>query len=220
MSKLLIPKQVFSDILMLVNASLEQLQALTEHFDSVEAVSPTSQKFLSKVSDILNISVEDAYGIVQLVNFLTLQKERDVVSDNEFITGIEEILSSKNEKDATKNISGISLQRVILALFGPKPVAELAKKKAKLETGLLKTLTKIEGTCELRPIFNLDRSHIVDKVITVTTRLTLEDDEENEKIVVFQLNDKSLKKLKDFIETTEKKIKIMGEEIKEHRENG
>jgi hypothetical protein len=213
MPKLLIPKTATDEFLILVKADVNQLEKLINLLNSAKATSPRSQGILSKIVDILEISVEDAYDVVMLVDFLSKQKEISNINDDEFISEIKGFIEKSDNEEALKNMANQTLRQALLNLFGKKPIAELAKKKEKLETGLLKTVVDIEGTCELRPVFNIERSHIVDKVVTVIARLTLEDDKDNEDSLIFQLNSKSLKKLKEFIEITEKKIEIMQKEI-------
>ena len=213
MPRILIPKNATDEFLILFKADVSQLEALINLLNSAKATSPRSPGTLSKIVDILNISVEDAYDVVMLVDFISKQKEISNINDDEFISEIKGFIEKSANEDALKNMANKTLEQALLNLFGKKPIAELAKKKEKLETGLLKTVTNIEGTCELRPVFNIERSHIVDKVITVITRLTLEDDRDKEDSLIFQLNSESLKKLKEFIEITNKKIEIMQKEI-------
>ena len=213
MPKLLIPKYGAKEFVTLVEADVGQLEKLINLLNSPKATSQTTHGFLSKIADILNISVEDAYDVVKLVDFLSKQKESFEVNDDEFISEVKAFVEKSDNEKALKNLETQTIQKALLNLFGKKPIAELAKKKEKLETGLLKTVIGIEGTCELRPVFNIERSHIVDKVITVITRLTLEDDKDDEDNLIFQLNSNSLKKLKEFIEITDKKIEIMNKEI-------
>lgn len=213
MHKLLIPKAAHQDLIKLVKSDLRQIEDLVSISNSPKATSLRTHEVLSQIADILKIALEDAYDITVLIDFLSKQKELYKASEDEFILEIQDVVAEEIGKDAAKDLMSLPFREALLRLFGTKPIAELAKKKEKLETGLLETLTGIEGTCELRPVFNLERSHIVDKVITVIARLTLEDDIENKKNLTFQLNNESLKKLKEFIEITEKKIKIMEEEI-------
>jgi len=213
MPKLLIPKNAVDEFVTLAKADVGQLEKLINLLNSPKATSPTAHGFLIEIADILNISVEDAYDVVKLVDFLSKQKESFKVQDDEFISEVKAFIEKIDNKEALKNLANQTLQQALLNLFGKKPIAELAKKKEKLKTGLLKTVIGIEGTCELRPVFNIERSHIVDKVITVITRLTLEDDKDNEDSLIFQLNSESLKKIKKFIEITDKKIEIMQKEI-------
>ena len=211
MSKIFIPKSAYAELKIILNADAAQLKQMNDLFNSPKAVRRTSQDVLSEIVEILDIPIEDAYAVATLVDFVSQQKTE--ISNEEFILEIKTIGEKNVDDDSLKKLLDTSCQQNLLNLFGPKPIAELAKKKKKLETGLLKTLTKIEGTCELRPVFNLERSHIVDKVITVIARLTLEDDENDEKSIVIQLNEDSLTKFKDFLVITEKKKSIMEKEI-------
>jgi hypothetical protein len=213
MPKLLIPKSASNELAILIKTDLDRLQKLINILNSTQATSPTVPSFLSEIADILNISVEDAYEFIMLVDFLSQQKEVIKISDDEFISEIKAFAEKSANEEVLKNLNTQAIRQAILNIFGSKPIADLAKKKEKLETGLLKTVIDIEGTCELRPVFNLERSHIVDKVITVIARLTIEDDKDKKEHIIFQLNNESLKKLKDFLDITEKKIKIMEKEI-------
>jgi len=213
MPKLFIPKEAIDELLILVNASTKQLQALTKLFNSEESTSPHSRTFLSSIADILAIPIDDAYDVMRLIIFVSQQKEALESSNDQLISDIITFLQKNGREDSIKALSAPPQQEALLNLFGPKPIAELAEKKNKLETGLLKTLTDIEGTCDLRPVFNLERSHIVDKVITTIARLTLKDDKDKEECIVFQLNADSLKKLQEFSDITSKKIQIMETEI-------
>lgn len=213
MHRILIPKEATNEFLILVKADVSKLEELINLLNSAKATSTRSPGILSKIIDILEITLEDAYEVVMLVDFISKQKETSNIKDDEFISEIKGFIEKSDNKDALKNMANQTLQQALLNLFGKKPIAELAKKKEKLETGLIKTLIGIEGTCELRPVFNIERSHIVDKVITVIARLTLEDDKDDEESLIFQLNSESLKKLKEFIEITDKKIEIMQKEI-------
>ena len=213
MKKILIPKSAIAEFLTLVKADADKLEKLISFFNSNQATSPRTHKFLSKISDLFSISIEEAYDIVILVDFLSQQKRITKATDDEFILETKTFVRNNGDEEALKKLDDQPVQQAIINLFGSKPIAELAKKKEKLKTGLLKTVTNIEGTCELRPVFNQERTHIVDKVITVIARLTLEDDKDKEEDVIFQLNDRSLKKLKEFLEITDKKKKIMKKEI-------
>lgn len=210
MSKLLIPPEAKKELLPLINADISRLEKLTELFNSPNATNTRTNKFLNKVADVFDIPLDKAFEFVMLVEFLSQQKEISNTTDEDFISELKNL-----DKKRLDRLSDPSHQTVVTALFGPKPIAELAKKKEKLKTGLLKTLSKIEGTCELRPVFNLERSHIVDTVVTVTARMSFSDDQEEKDSLTIQLNDKSLKKLKEFLEITEKKMQIMKEEITE-----
>lgn len=211
MSKMYIPARAFRELQILTEAGIDRIEVLRQHFSSAKAAN--EYKLLGEVSKILSVPLEDAYNVMVLVDNLSLQNNPAVIADNEFVSEIKEIVEKCDNEVASKNLSDPKYQEVFLGLFGPKPIAELAKKKKKLETGLIKTLTKIEGTCELRPVFNLERSHIVDRVTTVTSRITLDDDEGDEENLVFQLNRESLKMLEKFLEITKKKINIMEKEI-------
>lgn len=213
MPKLLIPKSASDEFVILFKADVDKLERLADLLNSARGASPTAQSFLAEVSDILNVTIEDAYDVVMLVDFLSRQKEAVKEADDEFISEIRACAERIHNKEALKNLSDQTVQKTLLSLFGTKPIADLARKREKLETGLLKTVTDIEGTCELRPVFNMERSHIVDKVVTVIARMTLEDDQDKKDCVIFQLNNESLKKLKEFLEITDKKIEIMEKEI-------
>lgn len=211
MPKLLIPKETHQDLIALINTDLGQIEKIINILNSPKATSLRTQEVLSQIADVLNRPLEDAYDIAMLIDFISRQKKLSKASEDEFISDIQAAITERGGKDTIENLMSPPCREALLRLFGARPIAELAKKKEKLETGLLKTLTKIEGTCELRPVFNLERTHIVDKVVTVIARLTLEDDMENKKHLIFQLNNESLKELKEFLEVTERKMKIMEE---------
>lgn len=216
MPNLLIPGPAREELFALLASDRGQIEKLSELLNSPRGLGSMSPDFLSDVGDTLGITIEDAYDVVAVIGFLSQQRSALKCSDDEFVDDMikwSERTKSEGEATVAKKLREPTFRKAIAGLFGEKPVAELARKKKKLETGLIKTLTAIEGTCELRPVFNLERSHIVDKVFTVIARITIQDDQMEKDSVVFQLNEQSLKELKEFLETTEKKLEIMNTEI-------
>jgi hypothetical protein len=134
MPKLLMPKAAHQDLVTLVKADLEQIEKLINILNSSKATSLRKREVLSQIADTLNIALEDAYDVAILIDFISQQKDSEA-SEDEFISEIQDVVAKKIGKDAVKNLMSPPRKEALLKLFGARPIAELAKKKEKLETG-------------------------------------------------------------------------------------
>lgn len=211
MAKLLIPSEVQKILLMLLETSQEKLDNFSKLLDSEKIGTASSLELIKEYSESLECSGDQAHEYYHVIRYLKLQISKATLSVDEFVEELVVSFDDKHKEKFSKLL--VAKKDVIKDIFRPKPIAELAQKKKTLENGLLKTLASIEGVCDYRPIFNLERTEIIDSIVNVTARIRLENDADEEEYVLVQLNQNSIKKLEEFLEITKKKIKLIKKNV-------
>lgn len=201
MTQLLLPDELEGDLTRILEFDDGVLGKIAELLDTEAAVGGRVS-VARRLAEEAGLPVYPAYSAIQLTRFLARQKrelqldEASVV--DELVRAFPKLGDRLNER-----------REALVALLSDKPQAERLRKKERLSRGVVKTLVDIDGYCDLRPIFDVERKAIVDQVHVVLARISLEDDSGEEESFVLQLNDESIKKLEEFLEVTKRKLDIL-----------
>lgn len=135
----------------------------------------TSEKFgniFIPVSDKLNISYDDAIDIVNAASNLEIQRKEYNINDEEFINELKQLFTEKNQPDLVKEID--LNKDWILKLTGPKPNADYFEKVRFIKTGLIDTAKSFRSFCDIRPIFDEQRTKYTELIPIIIMEVKFE----------------------------------------------
>lgn len=205
MKQLFLPLELREELESLLRCDDRTLAAMSHLLNTKEGAGGTYSAARA-LSEETGIAPYPAYQMIRVVRFLADQRQACELNDDACLDQL---------ATAYPTLAGeLHSKRTVLAdLLGQKPEAELIRKKEGLSLGIIPTMVGIRGVCDIRPVFDKDRTAIVDWVPVVLTRMTLEDDQGEEDKITLQFNEDSLKKLERFLDATKQKLAIAMREL-------
>jgi hypothetical protein len=201
MIKLFLPDQLDEDLERVLGCDEQSLLRIADAMDSASVIG----KFPSvvrKLAGASNLSPELAGLVYQVARFLAAQAREAGIDEAAVVAQLAEAYPELATKISAR-------QNALEALVRRKPVAAMFRKRERLSTGVVKTLVEVEGYCDIRPVFDEERTQIVDSVSVVLVRLVVEDDQDDDDSFILQLNKDSIEKLSKFLDTTKQKLSII-----------
>jgi hypothetical protein len=205
-----ISSDMWDDFERLVRLTAEKLESLAKLFDSDYCLKPRLERSMILATE-LGVSGELGFSLNQLCQFLSSEREKYGLQADEFFKQLSDTLPVEKEE-----LRALILQKRLhlWKLFGPKPGEEYWKKRSDLGKGLVKTLSSIRAFCDVRPVFDLQRSTVREYLLVTILGIDVEDEKGNEDRYVFQLDSDGLLKLKEAISLIDKKLEVIKRDLK------
>jgi hypothetical protein len=195
----------------LASLAPEQLDGLYRALNDPDIANRSAELQSARVEQDLKIDFQEAYEYLQVMPFLIGLKNEAGANDDDLFRAITESIRRASEGKLPDAFEAKT--EVLRRLFGPKPDAALSRKRRRLVRGPVKKMRRIEGVCDIRPLFDLERTRILELLQVAIVRLTLEDDDSKEDVVVLQMDDDSLQAMEDFLAITRRKFRIIREQL-------
>ena len=157
---------------------------------------------------------EDAFEAYKYVTFVLSQKG---VSVENAVAEIAIALEASEHPQAA--LAAENLRNNVTAftqLFGADSVERQAAKRQFLTSQLYNSVIDLHSICDLRPVFNTERSTIVDWLVPVYLEFSVTDSAGSPKVVPLNFDERSFGKLKDEIARVERKLAV----LEGHRKQG
>ena len=213
--RLVIPKRALDAFLQLIRLSKEQLLELCNILNSQYGATEEFEDLLLLVGEKLDVSTEESIDLINVVNNLTAQRQTFAINNEDFIAELNSLVEDRH--DIAKEIQ--IKKDIILDLTGPRQEAEYYEKIRFLQTGLIDTAKNFKSICDIRPIFNEERTEIKDLIPIIIFQVEFEKkDDRPSHSVVFQLNEKAYEELKDSIKWIDKKLGVIKNFISSKKE--
>lgn len=202
---ILIPQEAEEDLEKLISLDKSILSLLADVFSTNPSI--TFKELINKFHDKIG-TIEDLYSYYSILNFLTGQKEDLGISEEELLENIRLFFEEKDSalKD---NLYNEAIKKQLLRIFTKTEEQLIEEKITRLSEGLLDKFINMQTYCEIRPIFNLDRSNIIKNIPTITAQVQVLTNKGETKIYTFQMNEEMLNECKNILNITSKKLETV-----------
>jgi len=207
MGRLYIPEDGIGDIRTLLSLSDAQINQLSSLLDS-DLITESSNALLDRLSDALQCRASVCATAWSVARYVGSQKKTQKIADDDLIAQlVDEVKTSA--PDLAEQIS--SRRSLLLALFAPKPEADRHRKIHRLTWGPEKAAKVFRTVCDLRPVFDGERKVILTSIPVTLLVVDYTDEGGDEQTIVLQLNNESLERLRECLDTLDGKLATLGE---------
>jgi hypothetical protein len=206
MARLYIPQEAAGDLAQLLSLTDDQIRKLTSALDSGLATQG-SGAILEHLSRELGCSYAKCWIAWGLARFIGGQRSAADISDETVIDDLVGVLEAE-APGAAEQVKG--KREVLLDLFAPKPQGEHFAKLHRLRWGPLRAAQGFRSVCDIRPVFDEAREDIVGAFPVSILAIDCQNESGDKETIVVQLNDESMARLKESLETLERKLSKLG----------
>jgi hypothetical protein len=175
-------------------------QTFQSHISGPDAFD-TDKERCERVAADLRVQPSTVGVVVSALAFLYSQVQRAGQDSPKEL--VNEVVRGVTDEDPSEH--AVLVDRLV-ALLRRNENADTFRKLQRLRTGFLENATGFSSFLDLRPNFNDDRSQIVGLVPIVQFRVSTDADDPAKQALIFQLDERGLKRLKEAVESAERKL--------------
>ena len=201
---LIVPPEAWLEIAKIFDLEPDQLRAIAKTLRSKESLRDASTTSYEKVAKAARVPYMTAVDIVFTVNNLVRQGARVKLTREQLL---EELAIGLPEK--VKALAA-ETKDALLDLLSESGDGYVVNKAERLRTALVPHMVDAQTICEVRPVFNTDKTAIECNLVVTLLGINSHDDETHEdSSFVIQLTRPQVSELKKLLEETERKISVI-----------
>jgi hypothetical protein len=204
---LFLPNDALRDVETLSRLSLQKLSELREFINSSQFRAKYSTYV--KMANLLGIADEDSASLCTFVNYVQNQRLKAKKTGDDVPGEIEHFLIAIQKTDRRDQLlKFVRENRAALAsFFSGLPVYEFSSKVRELELGPLPHLKEFRAFCDLRPVYDVEGTQILECFPVITLSLVTHSSENDEKKhVLVQLTEANVAEFTDQFARLERKL--------------
>ena len=205
---LVIPDEGQKDISALLSLDANQMRMIIQTLGKKETLKTTKSSY-ERVAEAANLSHEVALNVLSAITNLIHQRQRYELSDEQLLDDLQAGWPKETKKldeDAKKTL---------LSILSESEEGYLVQKVQNLRVGFATRLVSVRSICDVRPVFDRNREVIQGALLIASLGITTHDENHRDQTFVLQLTRSDLAKLRQCLEETERKLKVMEENFGE-----
>jgi hypothetical protein len=189
----------------LADLSPEQLRTISEFIDE-NGFDPVLTKTLILAGQI-ELSHEKTLDLLRYTQFLDDQRKQLELTSDDIIA--EFGTYAENKKSAELKTRLPIIEAALKELFRDRPGLRMRAKVRSVTTGIVPVAIDFHSLCDLRPIFNEERTAVVEWVPVTLVRVRVHKDTGDEEDLVFQIDANGVKEMEALLARLRKKLDVI-----------
>ena len=188
----------------LVGLTTDQLSALARSVDAFGFFG-ADVKNIQDLAVEMGLSYEKTVDVIQRAGYLEGERVRFGLTPDDMLVEFETYFERHNETELLKKLPGVSV--ALKELFRDRPQIAFRAKVANVTGGIVPQAVDFYSLCDLRPVFDDDRSQALEYVPIALIRVGVRSDFQDENsALIFQIDRSGVAKLEEFLEKLKKKM--------------
>jgi hypothetical protein len=208
---LVIPDSRRDDVRMLLSLSPDQLRSIKETLHSRETLKAKELSY-QRVAQNANISYKEALSVLTALTNLIGQRKRYSLSDEQLLADLKAGWSDVIKKYEHDN------EQALIELLSVSDEGYFVEKAEDLRTSFIPHMISVRSICDMRPVFDQNREEIEGALLVVLLGITTHNTNHENETFVVQLTRSDLNDLRNCLDETEKKLKVMEKMFEENLE--
>ena len=195
-----------SDLSNFLSFDKNEIERLSNYFNK-ESSFGINESEKNKIIKEFKISKEVLSSFMRISEFFHEQLLENDIDIDEFIDEFHTFLKKQNFSDFEEKLGPIKNLLVV------KESHVRTAMRLEYSSSVLERLKSISSIVDIRPIFSKDEKLIYELIPVILLKITVVDEDDEEKSINFQITEEDLKKIIDNLSITKNKIKNLNNKI-------
>lgn len=209
---LYIPSEAVAEISKLLSLNGEDIENLRKIL-----IDPNNDTVLEIYLDIINkinVSDDEAASIFKVYKYILLILEERELDFSQIVPEIKYILERSKIENYNQIIQNIDINSQILSkLFSAQSSESEHVKKKFLSSEIFNSVVNINSICDIRPVFNTERTEIAEFFKSISMEFTVKDSIDDLKVIPLSFDDEAFDDLLSEIKKIQQKKTVIEEKL-------
>lgn len=206
-----IPEQGTRDLITFASLTSSQIQKLESILSDTQNFTPLD--IYVAIMNELDVDDDTAASIYNIYNYVVQVVTEKQLAPGKIIDELVLVLKNTEHDGADEAVMQLETNRTAFEkLLSADSMEGLAAKKRSLESGFYGSVVDIRSVCDLRPVFNPERTEILDWLSTIYFEFSVIRGQGFPELVPISLDVRAFQQLREEVDRVERKLKIIEEE--------